>query len=226
MKQFVISIFALFMVLEASAQQTIEHQMYDRGKGYVTYFFQAENLQGSQFLKDNWTYGEAIAKNGVIFKNVRFKFDTYNNKFIFNLHDTSFEIGPEIVCVHLYPKREDTSKQLIFKNGYYISAHLGGDKFFQVLAEGNISLLKLYQKDAEEFTEYGNATKFKRLRDSETFYLLEKGGRSNPIVLNRKNLETFLEPKWKQLEPFLKQNNISGKDEAGWASAIAYYNSL
>jgi len=228
MKKLFICLLSLYAAVNVHAQGTEEHKMLDRGEqgGNLLYFFQKEDIQGSQFLKEQWMPSVLYAINGARYESTKLKFDTYNNKFIFEKHDTAFELSGNVSVIYMYPNASDTINKMVFKKGYSINGKINPDKYVQVVAEGpKLSLLKYYFKDQEEYTEYGNATRFKRFKDQEQYYLVQNN-QYEVISLSAKNLEAQTGAKWPQVSAYLKQNGMSGKNEKDWAAAIRYYNSL
>ena len=226
MKQLIFCASVLLMSLAVSGQSD-DHKVIDRSgeNGTIMYFFQKEEIQGSQFLKDDWMRAALYGDKGIKFESAKVKFDSYNNKFVFDKHDTTYELSSMIYTLYLYPDEGDTSKKIVFKKGYSINNKINANKYLQVLAEGKISLLKFYSKDLEEYSEYGNATKFKRFKDMEQYYVLQNGQYS-PISLSAKNLENQMQSKWAEMQAYMKKNNLSAKNEKDWAALINYYNSL
>lgn len=226
MKKIAILIFVLVSFGNSSFCQTDDHKTIDRSgdNGVVMYFFQKTEVQGSQFLKDKWLKAKVVNDLGYTFKDVSVKFDAYNNKFVFNKNDTMFELTPTATTVYV-SEGNNESNTSVFKKGFAINAKINRNKFVQVLAEGKAGLVKYYLKDIEEYNEYGNATKLQRYKDQELYYFSENN-QFTAVNLNKKSLETSLQSKWLQVDAFLKQNNLSGKDEKSWIAAIGYYNSL
>jgi len=221
-----ISIIAVccFQTLRA---QVAEHQVIDRGgnNGTLTYIFQHDEIHGTQFLTDTWLDASITTDHNYTFTHMSVKFDVYNNKFIYKLNDTAYELGAGIKMICIFNDPADTSKKQVFKNGYPIDNHLGTGKFLEVLAEGPVTLLKYYSKEVEEYNEYGNANKLKRFKDLQRYYILADG-KYTAVSINRKSLEQVLQSKWTQIESYLGQKKISGKNVADWTGAIIYYNSL
>ncbi len=209
------------------AQTLEEHRSIDRNgnNGVVTYFFQHTEVQGTQFLKDSWANAKVVTELGYVFNNVSLKFDAFNNKFVFNRHDTAFELTPDAATIYVSEGSADPAKTAVFKKGFAINGKINRNKYVQVLAEGKTGLLKYVAKDIEEYNEYGNASKLQRYKDMEQYYILDNN-QFTSVNLNRKNLETALQPKWAQVDAFLKQNGLSGKDEKSWVAAVNYYNTL
>lgn len=221
-----IMLLALVVGLTANAFcQQDDHQLIDRANGNLVYLPQATEIHGSPFLNDEWTKANIITVNGVIFKNTQVKFDMYGNKFIYNKDGVAYELGPAVASVILFPDASDTTKKMVFKKGYAVNNIIPATKFVQVLVEGNSSLLKNYKMETEEYTEYGDATKHQRFKETEQYFVLSNS-QYTQVTINKKNFESILQPKWSQMEPWLKKNNITGKDEKGWAAAFVYYNTL
>ena len=212
----------------AGAQaQVAEHQVIDRGgnNGTLTYTFQHDEIHGTQFLIDTWFDANITNEQNYTFRHFSVKFDVYNNKFVYNVNDTAYELGPGVKMVCLFPNPADTAQKMVYKSGYEIDRKITARKFLQVLAEGNTSLLKYSYKELEEYSEYGNAVRLKRFKDLDQYYILA-GGRYIAVSINRKSLQQVLQDKWTQVKPWLEQKNMSGRDQAGWVAAIVYYNSL
>ena len=224
-QKILLAIILLVSVQWVNAQSTVEHQLIDKSNGNLLYYYQKEEIQGHPFFKDKWINANITDQNGYVFKNIAIKIDTYRNKVVFNRNDSSYELGPMVAQVCFFPNAGDTTQKMIFKNGYDVTAFIKTDKYLQVLAEGKITLLKDYHKELEEYTEYGNATKMKRYRDVEQYYI-GKEGQFTGMGQSKKNLENVLQAKWPQVDAFLKQKEFSGKDEKSWVAAITYFNSL
>ncbi len=199
-----------------------DRKMIDRVTGSLLYIYQYEDVKGSSFLYDNWLTGMVILNNNVAFRNVKLKFDVTNNQFVFNRNDSSFQLGPEAIEVRLYQKNGDS---LVFKNGYDINNAIRPSKYLLVLAEGKLTLLKYLKKNIEEYSEYGDATKYKRFVEMYDYYIY-KDSKADMIHLNKKELQSQLSDKWDQVSQYLSQNSLSGKDEKSFIAAVRYYNSL
>jgi len=212
--------FFMSLIVFAQDRQTI-----DRVSGSLLYIYQFEKVQGTSFLKDKWMDASVTVDNGYTFKHVQLKFDVYNNKFIFNRNDSAYELGVYVNAVCFYPNPSDTTQKFFFKKGYIINNTIKAEKYLQVLVEGKISLLKSYQKEIEEYTEYGDANKFKRFNDKENYYLLQDG-QYKLVSLNKKSLENVFGSQYNKIEVLLKEKDLSAKDEAGWIAAIKYNNAI
>jgi len=194
--------------------------------GGTVYTFQYEDIQGTPFLNDKWTRSMIITNDMKTYTNQPLKFDLYKNKFVFDRNNSIYELTPEANTVYLFPNEADPNEKIVYKKGYQINNFITPNNYLQVLAEGSkATLLKLHKKNMEEFTEYNDATKYKRFKVVQQYYVFQNGAYTL-VTLGSKNLENVCQSKWKEVSAFLQQNNLSAKDEMGWAKAITYYNSL
>ena len=206
-------------------RQTQNRKFVDVITGDLAYITQYTDVKGSPFLFDNWLPGKLILNNGETLQNLQLKFDDYNNKFLLNKNDTGYQISPVVKQVVLYPGTADTSTFLLFKSGFTGVDKLSPKTFVQVLVDGKNSLLKQYKKDLEEYTEYGNATRFKRFNESFE-YFAGVNGKYITIRFSRKTLEELMQEKWTAVSAYLTQNKLNGKDEKSFIEAFKFYNKL
>ncbi len=191
----------------------------------LNYIYQYTDVKGSAFINDNWEIANVVLNSGYVFKSVKIKMDAQQNKFIFNRNDSSFELPDNVKSVIIFPNTNDATQKIIYNKGIQINAQVNANKFIQVIAEGKISLYKYFKKDIEEYNEYGNATNFKRFVDMQQYYIY-MNGEYNAINISKKNFDKTLKAKNATLDAFIKQKDLSGKDEKEWVLAINYYNSL
>ncbi len=227
MKKNYLFIFFLLGLNAAYAQDNTtntlaDRKMIDQVSGSLLYIYQYEDIKGSSLLYDNWLPGMVILNNHAVFKNVNLKFDVKDNEFVFNRNDSAFQLSPDATEVRLYQKNGDS---LVFKNGYEINNGIRSSKYLQVLVDGNLTFLKYLKKDIEEYSEYGDATKYKRFVEMYEYYIY-KGGKAATVHLNKKELQNLLTDKWDKVSQYMSQNGLSGKDEKSFIAAIRYYNSL
>ena len=223
MKNFFLGIsFSFFCILSFAQNEDQRSPLIDKVTGNI-YASQYVDVQGSQFLYDNWLNGMMELKNGAVFTNLQLKFDNYSNKFIVSKgEDKSYEITSDIHKVWIYPEMNDT---LLFENGFQINSKINAGKFLQVLAEGKITLLKFTNKELETYNEYGNANILKRFRETPEYYIY-KNGQFETAKVSKKDLEDKLSDKWPAISAYLSKNGLSGKDEKSWGRAVQYYNTL
>jgi hypothetical protein len=191
--------------------------------GDVLYTFRYENVQGTPFWKNDWMKSKVVMQNKHAYENIELKMDLVQNNFVFVRDDHNYSLTPDVLEVQMVNPANDS--RLVFRRGFAINKFITPGHFVQVLEEGNLGLLKFIKKNTEEFTEYNDATKYKRFKLVEEFFVA-KDNQFVPINLNKKSMEAVFGTKWPQVEAFLKQNDASPRDENGWTKAVHYFNSL
>lgn len=187
----------------------------------LNYIYQNVNVKGTPFLNDSWQLANLVSKNGFIYKFINVKFDIYNQKFIFNRNDSLFEIPDEIKEVIVYFNPNDTLNKVIFKKRPKLNNE---NSFAQVFVDGKFALYKFIKKDIQEYTEYGNATKFQQFVDVEQYYFSENE-KMAIVNISKKSFEKYFKQKDVQLDSFIKEKSLSGKSLDEWIDAINFLNS-
>ena len=85
------------------------------------------------------------------------------------------------------------------------------------------TILKYAKKDIQEYTEYGNANKFQQFVDAEQYYYSENG-KIVPVNISKKSFERYFKGKFAQLDSFIKEKSLSGKELKDWIYAINFLN--
>jgi hypothetical protein len=195
-----ISILSLFFLYALSSfSQTVDmtgRKFFEQTNSNVIYTFQYTEIKGTPFLSDKWMKGKAFLDREVSYDNLQIKLDLYNNKFIINWHDTSFQISTAVKQVELFPTG-DTVNAMVFRNGYSVTAKINAETYLQVLADGKLTLLKYIKKEMNDFSEYSDATKYKRFEETDKYFIFGNG-QFREITLNKKSLQDILPDKWKR----------------------------
>ena len=220
-----LSLFFLHVLFSFS--QTVDmtgRKFFEETNSNVLYTFQYTEIKGTPFLSDKWMRGKAFLDHEVSFDNLQIKLDLYNNKFIINWHDSSFQISTTVKQIELFPTG-DTVNGLVFRNGYSINAKINARTYLQVLADGKLTFLKYIKKEMNDFSEYSDATKYKRFEETDKYFIFANG-EFREIALNKKSLQDILPDKWNEVEDYLTKYKVNVKVQEGWRLAIQYYNSL
>ncbi|HEX3025332.1 MAG TPA: hypothetical protein VHP12_08985 [Chitinophagaceae bacterium] len=224
MKHLLIAILTICFFSRSSAQET-QHLLYDRSNGYLIYTIQYEQIKGSPFLFDDWKKAAIISNKGYAFNNVELKFDIYINRFLLNKNDTAYLVNENTKSIKLFPNDNDTIAKMIFENGFVSPGNFTEKNYLQILAKGALTLLKYYHADMIEYTEYNDPVKYKRFVPVKDYFIL-RNETTEKIGLNKKKFNEILLSKKDAVDSFIKQKNLSGKDEKDWITAINYFNSI
>jgi len=215
-------IFSFSQTVDLAARKFIDQSIdYSNNKEFVS--FQYTDVKGSPYFSEKWLKGK-IFLDQVWSDNLELKFDECNNYFMVNWHDTAFHINPSVKQIILYPGI-DTLNGLVFKNGYDINEKINAKTYLEVLAEGKMSFLKYWKKEIDEYTQYSDATKYKRFEQVNRYFIFVNS-QFKDVTLNKKSLQDVLADKWAQVSEYVAKYKVDVKTETGWKLAIGYYNSL
>jgi len=220
---FVLSFFSFSQTVDMTGRKFLD-QIFDYSNNKEFVAAQYTDVKGSPYFSDKWLRAKVYLNDQVWFDHLQVKFDQYNNSFIMDWHDTVFQISSVVKQIILY-RGPDTLNGMIFKNGYAINEKINTKTYLQVLTEGKISLLKYPKKEMDDYTEYGDATKYKRFEEVNRYFIFVNDG-FKEATLTKKNLQDVLADKWTQVSEYLAKYKIDVRTQDGWKLAIGYYNSL
>ncbi|MFT4031327.1 MAG: hypothetical protein QM669_02825 [Siphonobacter sp.] len=215
MRNIVLIFLLLGIVIKTFSQPT--GSLMDPVTGKVFNSDKYSEVKGSPLLFEDWKPGNAVVAQG-IYKGIELKYDVAGNTVLFKNGENAYEFQNNVLSFVLMPNKTDSSSYLIFKKG--ISAQdLRPDKYVQVLAEGKISLYKIYLKMESQISEINQGV-VKTFIDA-TKYLVIRGGKSEYIKLTKKEVLGLMEPR-QEIEQYTK----SMKNEKDLVQLIKYYNAL
>lgn len=189
--------------------------------GDALYTFRYENINGTPFWQKDWMKGKIITTGKKVYENQDLKLDLVQNNFVFERDGKSYSLTPDVWEVQLSaPAGEEN---YVFRRGFAINKFITPTNFVQVLAEAKtMSLLKYTKKVTEEYSEYNDATKYKRFRLVEEYFIFSNM-QAVPVVLNKKSMEAIFGSKWAEVETFMKRSDLSPKDQKAWVKVVASF---
>jgi hypothetical protein len=181
-------------------------------------------VSGSPYFRDEWMKGNVVM-NGAEkqYAGILLKLDLYQNE----VHYQSLS-GIEMIAITPIQKAVlfDTVAEQIFNfvNGQFIEASSPVRGWYILLAEGNATLFKQIRKHLTENKPYGSATVEQSISNTVHYYILYKGNFTE--VKKIRDLPDLLADKKSETSDYLKNKNVSGKNESDFEDVINYFNSL
>ncbi|WP_276499604.1 hypothetical protein [Pontibacter litorisediminis] len=183
-------------------------------------------LKGSPYLYDAWSNGLVKLMNGLEFEG-QIMYDQLEDQVVFNGGDGEpQEFVDPVYEFTIREKGDDKANGgKKFRKGYPVVD--GGDKstFYEILAEGNVTLLKRTKKTIVEQVPYGSSVKEQHVKSVETYFIATP----TEITKIKNSKKGFLEAFGSQsseLEAYAKKNRIDFKTDLDLAKLVTYYNSL
>jgi hypothetical protein len=206
----------LVLLLAMGYQQRANAQYYYDGRGKM--IESSSEVEGSPFENDNWTYGSATDIKGVVYKNIRLKYDLYNDRLMFAnmVNEMMVFVNPVLSFVY----NGDT-----YANGFPAVAKFTDSTYYKIISDGKTKLLYHHSKALQSVKVYDSAVVHYRLFDKEVYYLL-KDDKMIEVKPSKGSLLSAMKDKSAQMNLYFGSHADAVKSTAGLAEMMTYYNSL
>ncbi|QCR23641.1 hypothetical protein [Pontibacter sp. SGAir0037] len=186
---------------------------------------QYESINGSPYLYDEWERAIIKFADGEIFQVEKLKYDQISNQLIFSNKDgIAMAFIKPVVQFEFMSDSDDSKNNRKFKNGYPVI--LGGTEasYYEVLAEGKITLLKRSYKAIREEKSYNSATINKNIIENTNYFVYNTT--DNKIMRFKKDSKGIMAilNNSKEAESYLKENKLDIKKDSDLIKLITYYN--
>ena len=190
------------------------------------YFTYAEyvDVEGSPFLFDAWSTGIVKFANGKQASNLKLKYDLVKDQLIFENPDVPGQLLLFEDKVSEF-KLDGTNQSFYFRNGFQNAGINTKETFYQILFEGNSSLLKKGSKTVFENRPFNIATVTRSVKE-QTAYYIAKGNTPVKIKRDKKTILSILGNHTAELEQFIQVNTLDLKNDADLVKLMNYYNSI
>ncbi len=180
-------------------------------------------VDGTPYFKNDWLKGKIILDGGQEFKGMEIKLDLYDSK----VHYKD-EKGQELIATSTIKKVVlfDTAARQVFNfvNGSFIETSDKISGWYQLLAEGKVSLLKKFEKKLEETKPYGSATVEQSIVSSPRYFIVIN--KTLAEIKKLKDLPDILPDKKEEIAAYIKTKKLSKRNDESVESVINYYNGL
>ncbi len=182
---------------------------------------------GAAYLTDGFRSGTVVMSNGKKIEHIKIRLDLVTQEVNFiDTNGTEAYLDAGLVSeIYFF---DTTARGIVFyhlKTGYPAIDHHASFHFYQVLAEGNITLLRWQQKVIAEKKNYASGETGKELNSYEAFYIAGKDGMKR-VKKDREWVTEILSDKKIQVEQYLKMNKVNFRNPEELAKLVAYYNTL
>jgi len=213
----IITLFVLFAASSLTAQEGSPNDMNAqiiKGKGFISY----PSYSGSPFLNAKFLNGEIEFLDGTKVKNLGLRYSSYRDELIYFNDYLSDQIVIDKISIKGFSFTDINSTKRIFRRQNY-DGFLTGERYFEVLSDGGISLLAYRKVDLEScdpsFSKLGLAYK-----QSYSYYMFAPNKGYSILKLNRNSLlSKFDKPNQKLVRKVLRKNGVMITDEASFVLA-------
>lgn len=180
------------------------------------------SYSGSPYLNGKFCNGEIEFLGGTKVKDMGLRYSSYRDEIIYFNIAISAQIIIDKISLKGFSFIDEKGVTRIFSRQYY-DGFLAGERYFEVLSHGDISLLA-YRKVVLQIcpTYTDNAGKIKNMSYQQAYnyyiYNIKKG--YEPIRINRNSLlSKFDKPSQKQVKKILRKNSVNITGEQSFVKA-------
>ena len=216
--RFVLTIL-LFSYLSQSYSQ---HPAADDPGGRATNF---SDVAGNPYLFRDWSEGLVRFSSGRVINKFKLKFDCAQNKLMLQFEGSTFAAESKISEFVILQKNGKKTDSLHFKKGFPNYGKATEETFYQVLVEGPVTLLHLFNKNILEEKQITATSPTRRYQDEEKLFLL-RDKQLYEIGREKNSLPSLLADKSDEIKRFIDENDLKMKSPADVTQVVRKYNEL
>lgn len=180
-----------------------------------------EGVDGSPFLMDTWAPGQAVTASGKMYNNMQLKYNEVDDMVIFLPEKGDpLQFSEPIRTFTL-----NAPNEMVFLNGFPAIGKLTEKSYYQIIAAGNITLLKRNSKTVHDRKAFNSNLVTQEFVDATNYYLY-KDGKMSVFRKSKGALMDAMGDKNSDVNKFLASNSIDFKKDQDLKKVIDYYNKL
>ena len=212
---------ALLFSATVSAQVKLpENWDTEKIKGTTNYPYPA--AAGYPYLTGKFINGEIEFRDGIKIGNIQLRYSKYRDELVYYNKDVSSQVIIDKISLKGFSLTDSTGVRRIFRQLYF-NGYSPGNRFFEVLVDGKVSLLVYRKTVLESCAPYSDI--FGRLNNMSYqdtfgyyFYQPEKG--FEPVKISKISLVSkFSKPDQAVVKKILRKNGIKINNEQGLVRA-------
>ncbi len=214
---FLITIFGLLAVSALFAQEKLQKDWKpDKIKG--TRFIPYPPYSGTPYFNEKFVLGEIELLDGTKIGNLGIRYSSFQDELIYYNTDIKTQIVIDKISLKGFSYPDELGTKRSFRRQNF-DTYLQEERFFEVLSDGNISLLAYRKVDLEtcdtSYSKFGLA-----YMPAYHFYAWSAGKGYTSLKMSRSSLlSKFDKPSQKIVKRLLRKNGIQILDEATFVQA-------
>lgn len=214
---FLIILIGLSATTSLKAQDELSKKLNNvniKGTNFITY----PAYSGTPYFNEKFLIGELEFLDGTKIENIGLRYSSYRDEIIYYNTDLSTQIVIDKISLKGFSFTDANGVKRVFHRQNYTGV-LTGERFFEVLSEGEIALLAYRKVDLgtcdPAYSKLGLA-----YQKSYSYYMYSAARGYSPIALNRNSLlSKFSKPNQKLAKKVLRKNRVVFSDEASFVLA-------
>lgn len=173
-----------------------------------------------------WHDGKIVLVDGDTLKGL-IKYDFRQNlvQYVVNNRQAEIYTARKVLFFEIFDETVHKYRRF-FVLPYGNASNYKSPMFFELLEEGNITLLSRELLEYQTVTNAFYGPSYTRLVQTDFYYLLKADGTIEDFRGNRNDLLALMGNKGKMVEKYIRANRLDFDDKYDVARIVAYYNSL
>jgi len=218
---YIITFFGLMATTSLTAQNEMS-QKWNTEKIKGTRHIPYPAFSGSPFMNDKFIIGEIEFSDGTKTDSLGLRYSSYRDELVYYNTAISAQIVIDKISLKRFSFTDEKGTKRVFRHQYY-NGFLPGDRFFEVLSDGDIALLVYRKVVLQVCPPYNdNAGKLKNMsyQLAYNYYLYNDKKGYELIRLNRNSLlSKFDKITQKSVKKILRKNKVQVTDEQSFVKA-------
>lgn len=207
--------------LQAMAQFTHTNDMEAR----PVHEYNTITMVGSPYLHKEWAKGSITLKNGTVYQGIDLMYDQVKDAIIFKAKNGEVKELLEPVQEFKIGYIENNQPvERTFRSGFSGDG-VPANAFMEVLADGQVTLLKRTSKKIFDRKGYSSATIDREVQENEDYYIAV-ADKAVKVKKSKNSLLSAIPDKKDYLETYIKSNALNLRNDNDMVKLVAYYNSL
>jgi len=176
------------------------------------------NYPGSPFLNEKFLIGEIELSDGQKIGGVGLNYGTYRDELIYYNSTVAAQIVVDKASLNGFSFTDSKGRKRIFRRQFF-KGYFQGDCFFEVLSDGEISVLAYRKVNLEACDTYYSKTGM-AYQPAYIYYFYSPQNGYDPVKISRSSLlSKYAKPDQKIIKKTLRKNNVIITDEISFVKA-------
>ena len=180
------------------------------------------SYSGSPFLNDKFATGEIEFPDGSKKDSIGLRFSSYRDDVIYYNTAISAQIVIDKISLNGFSFTDENGQKRIFRRQYY-DGFLPGNRYFEVLSDGDIALLvyrKVVLQVCPPYNDNSGVLKNMSYQEAFNYYLYNRKKGYDLIRINKNSLLSKIDKlTQKSVKKLLRKNKIEVNDELSFIKA-------
>ncbi|MBC7849588.1 MAG: hypothetical protein H7Y31_07625 [Chitinophagaceae bacterium] len=183
------------------------------------------DISGTPLFYTAWKDGIIRFSSGRVANQFKLKFDCVQNQVMLQFEGRTFSSESSVKEFVMFPKGFKVKDSVLFRKGFPATGKATSATFFQVLAQGNYTLLLLHIKNITEDAQYASKVINRQFSDELAYYIF-KDGVMLQLPTERSSMSSMFPGKEEIVREFIANKQLRFRDPGDYQLLVEYVNSL